>query len=57
MTKEQAFETAYRQLVLELGTGPEAFTRPDGKELALLEKLADLRKADIETSKDGFKKE
>ncbi|MCI9257200.1 hypothetical protein [Acutalibacter sp.] len=57
MTKEQASETAYRQLVLELGTGPEAFARPDGKELALLEKLADLRRADIETSKNGFEKE
>ena len=30
---------------------PMRFTRPDGEELALLEKLAGLRRADIETSK------
>lgn len=28
MTKEQAFETAYRQLALEFGCASEAFTRP-----------------------------
>lgn len=30
---------------------PMRFTRPDGEELALLEKLAGLRRADIETLK------
>lgn len=28
MNKSQAFETAYRQLALELGCAPEAFTQP-----------------------------